>query len=72
MTPVVAVADPRPPADDLALGFSLLRQADYRSVLDAWSRVLAEHPSHEHADEIRDGMVAVARLQAMLEKWHDV
>lgn len=72
VTPLVSAAGQRSPADDLTLGFSLLRQADFRGAADAWSRVLAERPLHEQADEIRDGMNAAARLQAMLEKWHGV
>jgi hypothetical protein len=58
------------PTDDLDRGFFLLRRGDLEGAAVAWERVLHTEPHHEHAEEIRAGMAAAARLRAMLETWY--
>ncbi|MBI3567320.1 MAG: DUF4388 domain-containing protein [Gemmatimonadetes bacterium] len=69
-TPAHALGAPPEPTDDLDRGFYLLRRGDFEGAAVAWERVLHTEPHHEHAEEIRAGLAAAARLRAMLETWY--
>jgi hypothetical protein len=58
------------PTDDLDRGFYLLRSGDLDGATVAWSHVLQTEPHHEHAEDIRAGLAAAARLRTMLETWY--
>jgi hypothetical protein len=70
-TPVIAApAVPEPVVDaseDLERGFQYLQRADFGNTVASWAAWLQAHPKDPMTAEVRDGLVAAARLRGLIE-----